>query len=106
MKTIYHHSADINETNPTELISDSEYWINMNGDLDNPNVSKDDWEVDNEFDTDLNYGIEDPEFPEQWDVCAAPNVPGLIWPTRRSNNTAQKGFMTVNAMQTKRNKAN
>jgi len=36
-------------------------------------------------------------------VSAAPNVPGLIRPTRGSNNKVDTVLMTVNAMETRRN---
>jgi len=48
--------------------------------------------------------IEDPESPEQRDVSAAPNVAGLIRPTRKSKRHAEKVLATVNAIETRRNK--
>jgi len=48
--------------------------------------------------------IEDPECPEQWDVSTAPNVPGLTRPTRKSWSHAEKVLMTVNAIETRRDK--
>jgi len=51
--------------------------------LNNPNDSEDYWEADNESEIDLNNGISDSETQEQWNMSAAPNVPGLIQPTRR-----------------------
>jgi len=47
--------------------------------------------------------IEDPECPEQRDVSATPNVPGLIRPTQKSKNQAEKVLMTVNAIEMRRN---
>jgi hypothetical protein len=52
--------------------------------LDNHSDSKEDCAADNESDIEPNNGIEDPECPEQQDVSAAPNLPGLVWPTRNS----------------------
>jgi len=46
--------------------------------LDNPNDSEDDWEADNELDTEPDKGSENSETPEQQNVSAAPNIPGLI----------------------------
>jgi hypothetical protein len=69
--------------------------------LDNPNESKDDWEADNESDVKLENGIEDLQSPNLWDVSAATNVPGLIWPTERSTQMAEKVLITVNAIETR-----
>jgi len=51
-----------------------------------------------------NNGIEDPECPEQLDVSAAPNVPRLVRPTRKSRKQAEKVLVTVNAVETRRHK--
>jgi hypothetical protein len=59
---------------------DTENWLNWNGDLDNPNDSQDDCELDNESDLELDQGSEDSETPEVQNVSAAQNVPGLIRP--------------------------
>jgi len=48
--------------------------------------------------------IEDPECPEQWDVSATPNVPGLIWPTWNSKRQVKEVVLTVNEIETRRNK--
>jgi len=72
--------------------------------LDNPNDSEDDCAADDESDIGPNNGTEDPECPEQQDVSAAPNVPGLVWPTRNSKRQAEKVLVTVNAVETRRNK--
>jgi len=37
-------------------------------------------------------------------VSAAPNVPGLVRPTRKSKRPAEKVLVTVNAVETQRNK--
>jgi len=37
-------------------------------------------------------------------VSAVPNFPGLIWPTQKSKRQAEKVLMTVNAIETRRNK--
>jgi len=72
--------------------------------LDNPNDSEDDCATDDESDLGPNNGIEDPECPEQQDVSAAPNVPRLVRPTRKSKKEAGKVLVTVNAVETRRNK--
>jgi len=48
--------------------------------------------------------IEYSETPEQQKVSAAPNVPGLIRPIRRSQKKVEQTMMTVNIMETRRNK--
>jgi len=72
--------------------------------LDNRNDSEEDCAADDESDIEPNTGIEDPECPEQQDVSAAPNVPGLVRPTRKSKRQAEKVLVTVNAVETRRNK--
>jgi len=72
--------------------------------LDNPNDSEDDFAADVESDIEHDNGIQDPECPEQLVVSAAPNVPRLIWPTRKLKRQAEKVLVTFNAMETRRNK--
>jgi len=60
--------------------------------------------VDVESDIEQHNSIEEPQCPEQRDVSAAPNLPGLIWPTRKSKTQGEKLFVMVNAMETRRNK--
>jgi hypothetical protein len=72
--------------------------------LENPFDSEEDCAADDDSDIEHNNWIEDPECPEQQDVSAAPNVPGLVRPTRKSNRPAEKVLVTVNAAETRRNK--
>ena len=72
--------------------------------MNNPNQSEHDCEADHESDVELGDGIKASESPDHLDESATPNVPGLIQPTRKSMNQAEKGFMTVGAMETRRNK--
>ena len=72
--------------------------------MDNPNDSEEDCAVDGESDIEHNNGIEDSECPEQQDVSAVPNAPGLVWPTQRSKRQDGKVLVTVNAVETRRNK--
>ena len=81
IRQIDHHPAEIDEDSAPASISDTGYWLNQNGDLDDPNESEDDCEADNESDVELDNCFEDLECPEQRDVCATPNVPGSIRPT-------------------------
>jgi len=87
-----------------ESISDTDDWLNWNGDLDNLNDGEKDCEADDESDTEPNTGIEDPECPEQQDVSAAPNVPRLVLPTLKLKRQAEKVFVTVNAVEMRRYK--
>ena len=83
---------------------DTEDYLNWNGDFDNPNDSEDDWGAHVESDIEQDNSIEDLASPDQQDVSAAPNVPRLIRPTRESKRQAEKVLMTVNAIETRRNK--
>jgi len=104
IKRLDRHPAESDEDSSPETISDTKNWLNWNGDLDNPNNSKDDWEADNESDTELDNGSEVSQTLEVWNVSAAPNVPGLIRPIRQSKKKVEKAFVTVNIMETRRNK--
>jgi len=83
MKWIGRHPAECDKDIAPQSISDTKDWLVWNGDLDNPNDSKDDWDADYESDLELDNGINDSESPEQQNESAAPIVPRLIWPTRR-----------------------
>ena len=48
-------------------------------------------------------GIEDPEYPEQRDLSAVPDIRRLIQPTRKSQRQPVKVSLTVNAIETRRN---
>jgi hypothetical protein len=71
--------------------------------LDNPNHSEKDCAADDDSDIEHKNCIEDPECPEQQDVSAAPNLPGLVRPTRKSKRQAEKVLVTVNAVEMRRN---
>ena len=60
--------------------------------------------ADVQSDMEQSNGIENPECPEQRDVNAAPNDPGLIRPTRMFKSQAEKVFVMVNAIETRRYK--
>jgi len=72
--------------------------------LDNPNNSEDNSAALDQLEIEENNCIEDPECPEQQDVSAAPNVPGLVRPTRKWKGLAEKALVTVNAAETRRHK--
>jgi hypothetical protein len=69
-------------------------------------VREDDWEADNESDLEQDNITDDSETTAERDVSAAPNVPGLIGPTRNSKRQAEMVIVTVSAMETRRNKGN
>jgi len=104
IRRIDSHPVESDEVCAAESISDTEDWLNRNGDLDNPNDSEDDCTADVESDTEQDNGIDDPECPAQWEMSPAPNVPGLIGPTQKSKIQAEKVLMTVNAFETRRHK--
>jgi len=84
------HPVESDEDSAPECSLDTEDWRNWNGDLDNPNDSEEGCAADDDSDIEHNNWIEDPECPEQQDVSAAPNVPGLVRPTHKSTRQAEK----------------
>jgi len=84
IRRINRHPVASDKNSAPESISDTDDWLNWNGDLDNPNDSEDDCAADDKSDIEQNNGIKDSERPEQQDVSAAPNVPGLVRPIRKS----------------------
>jgi hypothetical protein len=104
IRTINLHPVESDEDSAPESISDTKDWLNWNVDLEIPNDSNDNCAVDIEFEREHSNGIEDPECPEERDGSAVPNVPGSIRPTQMSNRQAEKLLVTVNIMETRRNK--
>jgi hypothetical protein len=74
-RRVNHHPVKSDEDGAPESISDTDDWLKWNGDLDDPNDSEDDCAAQDESDIQPNNGNENPECPQQQDVCAAPNVP-------------------------------
>jgi hypothetical protein len=104
IKQIDRHPADRDEDNTPESISDTKNWRYWNGDLGNPNDSEDDWEAKSEPDMELDNSSEDSESMEVWNVSSARNVAELILPIPQSKNKVEKVLLTVNIMETRRNK--
>jgi len=98
------HPVESDDDSAPESISDTEDWLHWNGELHNQNDSEDDCAADDESEIGPNNWIEDPECPEQQDVSAAPNVPSLVRPTRKSKIQADKVLVMVNADEMRRNK--
>jgi len=99
------HPLQSDDDSAPESILDTEDWLNWNGNMDIPNDTEDDCAADVESDIELASCIKNPECPLQRDVSTAPNVPGLIRPTRKSKRVAQKVLAMVNAIETRRKKA-
>jgi len=106
IKRIDRHPSKSDEDSPPESTSNTENWLNWNGDLDHPNKSKDNCDVDAESEIELGNSIKASERPEHRIVRAAGYGPGIIRPTRRSMKQAEKRLVTVGAMETRRNKGN
>jgi len=84
-KYINRHPAKRNDDSASDSISNTENWLDWNGELDNPNVSEDDCEGDNEFEIVSDDGINDPECQDQRNMCDTMNLLELIGSTLRSN---------------------
>ena len=84
IRRINRHPVDRDQDSAPESISDIEDWLIWNRGLDNANDSERDCGADCESDIEQGNSIEDPDSREQRDLSAAPNVPGLIRPTRKS----------------------
>jgi hypothetical protein len=104
IRRINRHPVDSDEDSTLESISVTEHLFNWNGDLDDPTDSEEDYAVADESDIEYKNGIDHPEFPHQQDVSAAPNVPELVCPTRILMRLAEMVLLTVNAVETQRNK--
>jgi len=104
IRRINHHPVQSDEDSAPESISDTEDWLNWNGDLDDPNDCEDDCAADFESDIEHDNSIEDPEWPERRDARAGGTVLGLILLTRNTERWAEKVLMTINAIETRRNK--
>jgi len=78
------HPATSDEDGTPNSISDTENWLDSNGDFDYPKHCEDDWEADNEHQIELENAVEYTETPELGNVDATLDVPELVRPTRRS----------------------
>jgi hypothetical protein len=98
------HPVGNDEDTAPESNFDTEHWLNWNGNLDNPNDSEDDCAVDVQSEMEQDSSMKDSESPEQRNESVAPNISVLIQPTWKSKRQAEKVLVTVNAMETRRNK--
>jgi len=83
IRRIHCHPGESHGATAPESISDSNDWLNWNGDLDNPNDSTEDCAVDDESVIEHNNGIDDLECLEQQNLSATQNVPGFVQLTRK-----------------------
>jgi len=89
MKWIECHPVESDVNSPPECISIHENWLDWNGDIDNPNASKDNCTADVKCAMWQDIGFEDLEYREKQDVSAAPIVPGLIWHSQKAKSLAE-----------------
>jgi len=73
------HPVNCDEHSPPERISDTEYWLNWDEDLDYPDDRVDDCTADIKSDIDQDNAIKVKEYPKQQDVRASGNVSRSIW---------------------------
>jgi len=97
------HPVKTDEDSVPESSSDTENWLDWNGDLGYPNVSEDNCATDNESDMEKQNGIDEPECAELHHVSATANVHGLVRPTQNWMRQVEKILVTVNAIGTRRN---
>jgi len=104
IRRINRQPVESDDDSAPERISDTDDGLNWNRDFDQSLDSEEDCSADNESHIEQDNGIEDPECPEEQDVSAVPNVPGLVRLTQKSTSQAEWLLMTVNAAQTRKNK--
>jgi len=98
------YTDPVTEDSPPDSISDTPNWLCLNDDLDSANDCEDNCVADFESDIERENCIDDPENPEHRDSSASPNVPGSIWPPQTSKRQAGKMLVTVNRLESSRNK--
>jgi hypothetical protein len=76
MKQIDHHPAKSDEDSAVGSISDTENWLDWNGNLKHPTTSQDDSEADNGSEIELDNAVTIIETPELRNFGATPCVPG------------------------------
>jgi hypothetical protein len=106
MRRIDCYPAERFEDSAQETMSDTENWLNWNGQMVDSNKSKDYCDADNESDIELGVGIKPLESPEHRFETATANILRLNHPFQRSMNQAVHGLITVSAMETRWNKGN
>jgi hypothetical protein len=74
IRRIDHHPVQSAEVISPEWISDTNNWLDLNGDLDNPNAGRDDWNADNKSDIQLDNTIKDLVWAMHREVSTPPNI--------------------------------
>jgi len=78
IRRIDRHPTKCDQDSTHQSVCNTQNLFTWNGDLDNPNQSKDNCVADDESDEELDNGIKALECPEHLVVSATQNVPGLI----------------------------
>jgi predicted nuclease of predicted toxin-antitoxin system len=87
IQSINQHPPESDDDSAAECNSDTEDWHNRTGDLDDPN----DYEIEGQADIkDEMYVSDDSDVNDGLEVKAAPNIPGLIRPVRKSTHLPQE----------------
>jgi hypothetical protein len=87
--------VECDEDSAPESFLDTDNWLNWNDTLDNPNHSEDDCKADIECDIEQDSAVKNPEFTEQWEVSAIPNISTLSWPSHKSKGQGEKVLVTI-----------
>jgi hypothetical protein len=98
------HTSHSCEDSAPESISDTENWLTSKDDLDHPTERENECEADDKSDIEPCSGLKPSESPDHLVVHAIQNVPTLIQPIPKSIKQAEKGVVTVSAIETMRNK--
>jgi len=80
-----------------------ENWHDWNCDLINSNDSEDYYAAGIESETLQTNGIKEAECSHQLNLSVAPNVAGLVWPTRKSESQAETILVMVNSIEMRGN---
>jgi hypothetical protein len=102
IRRIIRHQIDNDQDSAPESFSDTNNWLNCNGDQDNPNDSEDGCAADNASDIERDDAIEHLEIAEPRNVIAAPTDPRLIRPTQQSTRQVENALVMVNTTETRR----
>jgi len=100
---IYNHPGENDEDSAHECIADTDIWLDLDGDQNNPDHSVDDCAVDVESEIEHNNENEDSESTAQQHVSATLNISELSWPTSKLDREGENVLLTVNVMKTWRN---
>jgi hypothetical protein len=92
------HPIESDQDSVLESVLGTKNWLNWNGDLDNPNDSKDDCTDHDKSDIAQNNCIEALECPEQQDVPATANVSRLVRPIRKAQRYANHVLVIISKM--------